>query len=338
MPDYSAYHPTVGGLDYTTRIPNFMDVVGVDIDSNIANIALKATKPVSGTTNGKVASLDASGELVESSLVAADVVERAETITANNLVAVDASGKLIDSLIDVGAATGNDSMDSLSDTDIVAPVTDNIIIYTAGATWNNTPHTVENISDTNIVTPTTGHILQYVAGATWDNVTLATAGISEIGHTHLMADITDSTWISAISEDTAPSLGGNLTLGDNNLIFSDVTGTQIGTANTQKLGFWAATPVAQQSAFTQTYATTIKTHADPTSTTLTDTTGGTTDNTVAAITAVNGSGATTAQETDINNNFAEVTAQLNLLRTDVLNAKNVLNAVIDDLQTIGLLA
>ncbi len=38
---------------------------------------------------------------------------------------------------------------------------------------------------------------------------------------------------------------GNLTMNANNIISDAVTGTQIGTANTQKLGFWGVTPIVQ---------------------------------------------------------------------------------------------
>lgn len=123
-----------------------------------------------------------------------------------------------------------------------------------------------------------------------------------------------------------------------NVTVGTTTGTKIGTATTEKLGFWNATPIVQPSAFTQTYSTATKTHAALTSATLTDSTGGTADTTVAAITAVGGAGATTQQETDINNNFADVIAQINALRTDLENAKQVINAVIDDGQAEGLLA
>jgi hypothetical protein len=42
---------------------------------------------------------------------------------------------------------------------------------------------------------------------------------------------------------------GGITLGDaQNIAFNTTTGTKIGTATTQKIGFWNATPVVQQSA------------------------------------------------------------------------------------------
>lgn len=95
------------------------------------------------------------------------------------------------------------------------------------------------------------------------------------------------------------------------------------------LGFYGVTPVARPAAYTQTYATATRTHLNPTSSTLTDSTGGTADTTVAA---VSGSG----DDANINNNFADLVAQINALRVDLLNAKQVLNQVIDDDQLQGL--
>ena len=55
----------------------------------------------------------------------------------------------------------------------------------------------------------------------------------------------------------------------------------VGNSNST-LGFYAATPAAKPSAYTQTYATADKTHANPTAVALTDNGGGTADGTVAA--------------------------------------------------------
>lgn len=96
------------------------------------------------------------------------------------------------------------------------------------------------------------------------------------------------------------------------------------------LGFFGATPVARPSAYTQTYSTADKTVANPTAATLTDSTGGTADQTLAAI---SGSGA----DADINNNFAELADEVNKLVADNLDLRQGLTAVIDDLQSLGLL-
>lgn len=69
---------------------------------------------------------------------------------------------------------------------------------------------------------------------------------------------------------------------DANIVLGATTGTKIGTATTDLLGFYNATPVDQPSAYTQTYATGNKTIAAPTADTLTDSTGGTAATTLAA--------------------------------------------------------
>lgn len=100
--------------------------------------------------------------------------------------------------------------------------------------------------------------------------------------------------------------------------------------NGSTLGFYSNAPVARPAAYTQTYATATRTHANLTSATLTDSTGGTANTTVVAI-------AGTGDDANLNNNFADLIAQCNALRVDLANAKQVLNQVLDDLQLIGLL-
>lgn len=118
--------------------------------------------------------------------------------------------------------------------------------------------------------------------------------------------------VLAADEDDTLADGVDITLGTG-------TGTKIGTATTQKLAVFNATPVVRQSAYTQTYATASKTHSNPTAAAIA-TTG-----------ASNSSpyGYTTAAQAD-----AIVTA-VNALVADVANVKQVLNSVIDDLQTYG---
>ena len=109
-----------------------------------------------------------------------------------------------------------------------------------------------------------------------------------------------------------------------NYVLTNVVGDSTG------LGFFGVTPVARPAAITQTYATASSTHANLTSATLTDSTTGTADAIVADV------GGAFNQAT-LNNNFADLTAQINALRVDLVNAKGVLNDVIDKLQSLGLL-
>jgi len=53
-----------------------------------------------------------------------------------------------------------------------------------------------------------------------------------------------------ISHDTTPTLGGNLSLNAKNLVSDAVTGTKIGTATTQLIGFWNQTPTSRPTALT----------------------------------------------------------------------------------------
>jgi hypothetical protein len=86
-------------------------------------------------------------------------------------------------------------------------------------------------------------------------------------------------------------------------------------------------------AFTQTYATASHTHSNPTSATLTDSTGGSANTTLVDVTT-----AALADPAKCNDNFADLAAQVNALRVDLLNAKQVLNAAIDDGQLSGVFA
>lgn len=83
-----------------------------------------------------------------------------------------------------------------------------------------------------------------------------------------------------------------------NLAVGTTTGTKIGTATTQKLGFWNVTPVVQPAAANQAA--------------LTNSTGGSQDGTLAA---VSGSG----DDTNINNNFTDIHTLLDEIRTALVN-------------------
>ena len=121
------------------------------------------------------------------------------------------------------------------------------------------------------------------------------------------------------------------------------TGSKIGTATNQKLGFFNATPVVRPTAYTQTYATADKTHAALTATAIaavipaaapaggTGTAAGgwdTAANRDAAITTIN----------DLRTWAVEVDADYEALLVDVTDVKQLVNSVIDDLQALGLAA
>jgi len=116
---------------------------------------------------------------------------------------------------------------------------------------------------------------------------------------------------------------GGITMGDaKNIVVDTTTGTKIGTATTQKLGFYNATPIVKPTAFTQTYATAEKTLAS-----LTASAVGTTGST-----STSPYGYTTAAQAD------SIFTQLNNLIADHADLAQVVNSIIDDLQSLGLVA
>lgn len=127
--------------------------------------------------------------------------------------------------------------------------------------------------------------------------------------------------------------------GGADLIVLDSTDTNekitILSAATQKLGFFGTTPVVQGSAYTQTYATADKTHANPTAVALTvGTLSGTANGAMEIVGNTMGGDVSGA----ISNNFQELFETVNALIVDVADVKALVNSVIDDLQAFGLVA
>jgi hypothetical protein len=117
-----------------------------------------------------------------------------------------------------------------------------------------------------------------------------------------------------------PTFTGNITYNAGTIITDTTTGLKIGSGATQKLGFYGVTPVVRPSAFTQTYSTATKTHAAVTQ--LAAPAGGT---------GVAAGAWSTAANRDL------AIASINAARNDIANLKQVVNAIIDDLQAQGLL-
>lgn len=84
-------------------------------------------------------------------------------------------------------------------------------------------------------------------------------------------------------------------------------------------GVYGVPPVPRPAAYTQTYATADKVHANPTQTAVAAT----------AATNVTPFGFTTAAQAD------DIRAQVNNARLDILDLKQLVNALIDDLQSQG---
>ena len=115
--------------------------------------------------------------------------------------------------------------------------------------------------------------------------------------------------------------GASITFLAGNIITDTTTGTQIGTASTQKLSFYGATPIVRPSAYTQTYSTTSKTVANMT-----------------ASNPPSGGTGTAAGGYDTSTNRNLMITSLTAVIADVLADKKVIGAIIDDLQALGLFA
>lgn len=130
-----------------------------------------------------------------------------------------------------------------------------------------------------------------------------------------------------------------ITITDVDVALSATTGTKIGTATTQKLGFFNATPVVQRSAFTQTYSTADRTVANITSTAHTYPGSGNMFDAAAADLLINIRTDSTANAVaDTVVNIKSLADNLNQCIADVTDAKQAINSIIDDLQALGLAA
>lgn len=166
---------------------------------------------------------------------------------------------------------------------------------------------------------------------------------SDTGHTHVKADVglgsvdntTDAGKPVSTAQQTAldlkaplasPTFTGTVTLSAAitanaaSIATDTTTGLKIGTAATQKLGFFNVTPVVRPTALTQTYSTTSSTHAAVTQ--LAAPAGGV---------GVAAGGWSTAANRDL------AITSINAARTDIANLKNFVNQIVDQLQALGLL-
>jgi len=171
-------------------------------------------------------------------------------------------------------------------------------------------------------------------------ITVGSVTSSKVDYLYLRADDVQINAANEIllQQDTKISDGKNIVL-------DTTTGTKIGTATSQKLGFFNATPIVQPSAYTQTYSTADKTHAARTAAALTDSISGSVGTTLAAIPDPSDSPATADALRDdlvanvlpkIRDALSSIADQVNKLRDDGLDTSQVVNALIDDIQALGL--
>jgi hypothetical protein len=127
---------------------------------------------------------------------------------------------------------------------------------------------------------------------------------------------------------------GNLTIADTkNIVLATGTGTKIGTAVSQKLGFFNAAPVVQPAAAAQAAV------AAQTQDSVTDSTGGSATTTLGAITApaANATTSLTDDMTAVKNALASIAAQLAKIKTDVANIKTFQDAERTAVVNLGLI-
>ena len=141
-----------------------------------------------------------------------------------------------------------------------------------------------------------------------------------------VTSVTDNRVVcSVVGTDALPYLplaGGTLADGAQ-VALGSATGTQIGTSATQRLGFWSATPIPQPGPYAQVYNTSTKTLAAYTP--------------IIETTAFAGlgsgqAGTPYAQVADLNN----LRTAYENLRQFAENLAQVVNALLDDLQSTGL--
>jgi hypothetical protein len=172
--------------------------------------------------------------------------------------------------------------------------------------------TIANIVDADVSASAAIALSKLATGALPTAITVASANI--VDGTIVNADVSASAAIAGTK--VAPDFGSQnivttgtlgagattlsaaLTLGNNNIVSGTGAGTKIGTSASQKLGFFDKTPVVQPAAANQAA--------------LTNSTGGTADGTLAAVSG-------TGDDANINNNFTELHTLLNEIRTALVN-------------------
>lgn len=130
--------------------------------------------------------------------------------------------------------------------------------------------------------------------------------------------------------------GGALLLGATTVVGSENLRVAGAALFEGSIGFQGATPIVTPAAYTQTYATADRTHNARTAATLTDNSGGAAaDGTIAAITGGNNAGSADLVPTQ--DAIVELADQINKLIADQQDTAQLLNSVIDDLKSYGLL-
>lgn len=160
------------------------------------------------------------------------------------------------------------------------------------------------------------------AGVTADGVLMKDGGVICADGAGIEADtLVEATAAAGVTIETVLVKDGNITMPDaGNVVTNATTGTKIGTAVTQKIGFWNATPVVQPAAAGQAAAAAITQDA------LTDNSGGSASTTLAAI-----------SDTATKNAVASLAAQLAKVRADLAARDTLLAAIRTALVNTGII-
>jgi hypothetical protein len=245
-------------------------------------------------------------------LVAGDILANLGPDTGSTSPAYDGSGAAIFSDMDGGA--------SISNSRVTASATGTYgYFYSSSNIWElirdtaGTPAAVSRFMTGLLVGPSSSvdNAIVRFDGTTGQAIQGYTSGAPTIGDT------------GAVLIPLTLGVTGKITGGDE--LELDGALNHDGTT----VGFYGVPPATRPTAYTQTFATATKTHSNPTGTALTAASG-TADGTVADVGA-------SFNQTTLNNNFKDVATAINAVIVDLDNLKQVVNQILDDLQTQGLL-
>lgn len=173
----------------------------------------------------------------------------------------------------------------------------------------------------------------------------ATLGGSSPTHTALHDELrtalnSANTWTGLGTFGTLAITGATVTFAAGTDIVLDGAGagTKIGTATTQKLGFYNATPIVQPAALTQTYSTADATLGNLTAADLTDNSGGTSGGTTIAAVVAADVDTTAAGLATTKNAVATLAAMVDKNTADHADLAQFVNSAVDKLQALGLIA
>jgi hypothetical protein len=166
-------------------------------------------------------------------------------------------------------------------------------------------------------------------------LSISTSGYPTTSHVKLATVVTGAASVTSVADDRVvcfvvgtdalpylPLAGGSLSEGAN-LALGNSVGTQFGTSSNQRLGIWGATPIVRPGPYTQVYTTSSKTLGAYSSIV---------ETTAFAGIASGQTGTPYAQVSDLNN----LRMAYENLRQFAENVAQVLNALINDLRSIGL--